>query len=356
MLLHLSYLKVSGYFQVGGEYPVNKTNTFVSMNYKVFGTKTGLVVSELVLGTATLGTASGYGATPEDVQLILKGYADAGGNFIDTSNFYQLGQAEQAIGEFLTENRSSFVIATKYSRGSHFGVMGNHRKAMVQSIEQSLQRLKTDYIDIYMPHFDDRITPIEEIMRGIEDLVKAGKVIYGGLSNFPAWRVAAAASISPLAAIQVEYNLLQRHTESELLPAADAFGLGVLGYSPMAGGLLTGKYSRGEEGRATHLPAGVPHAGKESKVLEVLTAIGEELSVKPGQVAVAWVMAKGVFPIIGARTRGQLDDNIIAADIKLSAEQRARLDEVSAIPLTYPNDINTVALMTGNGKYKVVFP
>ena len=326
------------------------------MNYKVFGTKTGLVVSELVLGTATLGTASGYGATPEDVQQILKGYADAGGNFIDTANFYQLGEAEQAIGDFLIQNRNDFIIATKYSRSNSLGTTGNHRKAMVQSVEQSLRRLKTDYIDIYMPHFDDRITPVEEIMRGIEDLVKAGKVIYGGLSNFPAWRVAAAASISPLTAIQAEYNLLQRNTESELLPAAAAFGLGVLGYSPMAGGLLTGKYSRGESGRASHLPAGVPHAGKETKVLEVLTAIAEELNVKPGQVAVAWVMAKGVFPIIGARTRSQLDDNIIAADIELSAEQLIRLDEVSAVPLIYPNDIDTTALMTCNGKYKVVFP
>lgn len=322
------------------------------MNYKVFGTKTGLIVSELVLGTSMLGTASGYGAAAEDVQVILKRYADAGGNFIDTSNVYQLGQSEQAIGDFLKENRRDFVIATKYSRGNNFGVLGNHRKAMVQSLEQSLQRLKTDYIDIYMPHFDDRITPVDEIMRGLEDLVKAGKIIYGGLSNFPAWKVAAAAG--SLAGIQIEYNLLQRTPEQELLPAAAAFGLGVLGYSPMAGGLLTGKYSRGEEGRALHLPAGVPHAGKETKVLEVLIAVGEELGLKPGQVAVAWVMAKGVFPIIGARTPGQLDDSLVAGDIRLSAEQVSRLDEASVVPLIYPHDIDVEGLMTAGGRHKII--
>lgn len=336
------------------------------MNYKVFGTGTGLIVSELVLGTGMFGTAFGYGATPDDVQQILKGYADAGGNFIDTSDFYQLGQAEIAVGDFVVQNRRNFVIASKYSRGdgftSSYGMLGNHRKAMVQAVEQSLKRLKTDYIDIYFPHFDDRITPMEEIMRGLDDLVKAGKIIYGGLSNFPAWRIATAATtaelkgMTPLAAIEIEYNLLQRHTEQELLPVADGFGLGVLGYSPMAGGLLTGKYRRGEDGRASHMPAGVPHAGKEEKVLDALTTIAEALNVNPGQVAVAWVRAKGVFPVIGARTSTQLADNIIAADIDLNATQIVLLDAASAIPFTYPNDIDTTVMMTGNGKHKLAFP
>jgi aryl-alcohol dehydrogenase-like predicted oxidoreductase len=336
------------------------------MNYKVFGTRTGLVVSEMVLGTAMFGSAFGYGAAPEDISEILKGYTDAGGNFIDTSDFYQLGQAERAVGDFIAARRQDFVIATKYSRGDgrtpSYGMLGNHRKAMIQALEQSLKRLKTDYIDLYFPHFDDRITPIEEIMRGLDDLVRAGKIIYGGLSNFPAWRVATAATtadlkgITPLAAIQVEYNLLQRNTEHELLPVADAFGLGVLGYSPMAGGLLTGKYRKGEEGRASHMPKGVPHAGKEEKVLDVLTTIAEELNVNPGQIAVAWVRAKGVFPVIGARTRSQLDDNIIAADINLSREQLALLDAASVIPLTYPDDIDTSVMMTVNGKHNVAFP
>jgi aryl-alcohol dehydrogenase-like predicted oxidoreductase len=336
------------------------------MNYKVFGTRTGLVVSELVLGTASFGMAFGYGATPEDIPQILKGYADAGGNFIDTADFYQLGESERAIGDFITQNRHNFVIATKYSRGDgvspSYGMLGNHRKAMVQGVEQSLKRLKTDYIDIYFPHFEDRITPMEEIMSGLDDLVKAGKIIYGGLSNFPAWRVATAATIAdlkgitPLTAIQIEYNLLQRNTEQELLPVADAFGLGVLGYSPMAGGLLTGKYRRGEEGRASRMPAGVPHAGKEEKVLDALITVAEELNVKPGQVAVAWARAKGVFPVIGARTRTQLDDNIVAADIDLNTAQMALLDAVSAVPLTYPHEIDTVAMMTLNGKNKVAFP
>lgn len=336
------------------------------MNYKVFGTGTGLVVSELVLGAASFGSAFGYGAAPEDIPQILKGYVDAGGNFIDTSDFYHLGESERAVGDFISQKRHDFVISTKYSRGDgltpSYGMLGNHRKAMVQAVEQSLKRLKTDYIDLYFPHFEDRITPVEEIMRGLDDLVKAGKIIYGGLSNFPAWRVATAATtanlkgMTPLTAIQVEYNLLQRNTEQELLPVADAFGLGVLGYSPMAGGLLTGKYRRGEDGRASHMPAGVPHAGKEEKVLDVLTTIAEELNVTPGQIAVAWVRAKGVFPIIGARTPAQLQDNIIAADIDLNITQIALLDAASAIPLIYPNDIDTAAMMTGNGKHKLAFP
>jgi aryl-alcohol dehydrogenase-like predicted oxidoreductase len=332
------------------------------MKYRIFGTKTGLVVSELVLGTGMFGTSLGYGAAADEVESIIKGYTEAGGNFIDTSDFYQLGDAERLIGDFISPNRHDFVIASKYGRGLSLGKVGNNRKVMIQAVEQSLKRLKTDYLDIYFAHFEDGITPLEEIVRGLDDLTRAGKIIYGGLSNFPAWRVATAATTAnlkglvPVTSIQVEYNLLQRATESELLSVADAFGLGVLGYSPLAGGLLTGKYRKNEEGRATHMPAGVPHAGKEKVILDALINISETLNVTPGQIAIAWVRAKGVFPVIGARTRSQLDDNIIAGGINLSDDEVKLLDEVSAIPLVYPHDINTRGIVSFNNRYDIEFP
>ncbi len=200
------------------------------MRYRIFGQRTGLKVSELALGTGMFGTAFGYGAGPDEVRDILRGYAEAGGNFIDTADNYQLGQSETLIGEFGAPHRDDFIIASKYSRGAvaapSLAVLGNNRKAMVQSVEASLKRLKTDRIDLYFVHMDDGVTPVDELARGLDDLVRAGKIVYGGLSNFPAWRVATAARTAdlrgwaPIAAIQLEYSLIQRTTERELLPMA----------------------------------------------------------------------------------------------------------------------------------------
>lgn len=229
------------------------------MRYKIFGEKTGLKVSELALGTGMFGTGWGYGAQPDEVQQMLERYMDAGGNFIDTSESYQFGESEELIGKFIAKDRDSVVLATKYSLGSSASHsltrVGNSRKSMVQAVEASLKRLGTDRIDLYFAHMEDRVTPVEEIVRGFDDLVRAGKIIYGGLSNFPAWRTATAATLadlrgwSPVSAIQVEYSLLERTTESEVLPMAEGLGIGVMGWSPMAGGLLTGKYRNGETGR-----------------------------------------------------------------------------------------------------------
>ncbi len=342
------------------------------MRYKIFGQRTGLKVSELALGAGMFGTAFGYGAEPDEVRQILRGYAEAGGNLIDTADNYQLGQSEALIGEFIASNRDDFIIASKYSRGSSLhpalAVLGNNRKAMVQSVEGSLKRLRTDRIDLYFVHMDDGVTPVDEIARGLDDLVRAGKIVYAGLSNFPAWRVAAAARTAdlrgwaPIAAVQMEYSLLQRTTERELLPMADAFGLGVMGWSPLGGGLLTGKYRKGERGRATDLKESVLHddLAQNAPVLDALIAVADEIGCTPGQVAIAWVRAKGVLPVIGPRTRAQLDDNLVAATLQLSDHQLRRLDSVSAVPLGYPHELLAAptqrAIMTGNRWDRIDFP
>lgn len=333
------------------------------MRYTILGQRTGLRVSKLALGAGMFGTAFGYGAEPDEVRRILRGYAEAGGNLIDTADNYQLGQSEALIGEFVAPNRDEFVIASKYSRGAvaapALAAVGCSRKAMVQSVEASLRRLKTDRIDLYFVHMDDGVTPVEEIARGLDDLARAGKIVYAGLSNFPAWRVATAVNTAdlrgwtPVAALQAEYSLIQRTTERELLPMADALGLGVMGWSPMAGGLLTGKYRKGERGRATDLKASVLHddAARNAPVLDALIAVASEIGASPGQVAIAWVSAKGVLPVIGPRTRAQLDENLGAAALTLDEAHLRRLDEVSAVPLGYPHELLAApeqrAIMTG---------
>lgn len=322
------------------------------MRYKLFGKHTGLRVSELVLGTANFGVAwGGHGATPDEARRIFDGYASAGGNFIDTANGYQDGQSEQFVGDLLTGRRDEFVLSTKFAVktdvNSGLLVTGNSRQAMVASVEASLKRLKTDRIDLYWAHVDDGVTPLEEIVRGFDDLVRAGKILYAGLSNFPAWRVARAATIAdlrgavPIAGIQVEHSLVQRATEQDLIPAAQALGLAVVAYSPMGGGVLTGKYRKnnGEHrrdeawGGAGFQPENTP---QRSAIIDTLIAIADEAGVTPGEIAIAWVAAKGSLPIIGPRTPAQLESNLAAARVVLSPEQIARLDQVSAIPRGYP--------------------
>jgi len=333
------------------------------MRYKVFGDRTGLKVSEFALGTGMLGKAYGYGTEPDEALKILEGYAEAGGNLIDLSDAYQGGESERLIGAFVGNKRNDFVLISKYTRSPQtnpsLGVLGNSRKVMVQAVEESLKRLKTDHIDIYLAHLDDGVTPIEEIVRGFDDLARAGKIVYGGLCNFPAWRVATAVTMAdlrswlPIAAVQLEYSLIERTTERELLPMAEAMGLGVLGYSPLAAGILTGKYRKGEKGRATEFKAGVPQAGGDHEaLLDVVIAVATELQSDPAKVAIAWVCAKGVIPILGANSRSQLDANLGASLIQLDTEQIARLDKASAIPLGYPQERlrseGVRAMLTGN--------
>jgi len=314
------------------------------MKYKLIGTKTGLYASEIILGTAMLGTRKGYGANPEDTMQILAAYAEAGGNFIDTSDRYQLGESEELVGKFIEHQRSNFIICSKYTQSSEtdpaISNSGNHRKAMRQAVEASLKRLKTDYIDIYMPHYDDGITPLEEIIRGLEDLVSAGKVLYTGLANFPAWKASAIANSTHLTAIQIEYNLLQRTADREFIPMATQFGLGTMMYSPLAGGLLTGKYRKGEHGRLNMGSTADYNEDEQTrKVINQLFTIAAELNVTPGQVAFAWVLSKDAFPIVGARKIHHLNDALQATSVQVGTDHLSQLNQLTAISLGYPHDL-----------------
>lgn len=314
------------------------------MKYKLFGSNTGLYASEVILGAANFGERKGYGATREESVKILSAYADAGGNFIDLSDLYQFGEAEEIVGDFLKHQRNNFIICTKYTKSSEVNPArsnyGNHRKSMKQAVEGSLKRLKTDYIDVYMPHFDDGITPLDEMIRGLEDLVREGKVLYTGLTNFPAWKVAAVASSIKLSTLQIQYSLLQRTAERECIPVANAFGLGLMMYSPLAGGALTGKYRNGASGRL-NLGADADYQEDEStkNIIDALIRISKEVDATPGQVAFAWVLSKKGFPLIGARKLSHLEESLKATSITLTAAHIATLDALSSISMGYPHDL-----------------
>lgn len=324
------------------------------MRYKLFGRHTGLRVSELVLGTSNFGTRWGHGTELSDARRILDTYADAGGNFIDSANGYQNGQSEEFLGEMLADRRERFVLATKFAvmtdETSNVLNTGNSRQAMVSSVEASLKRLKTDRIDIYWVHVADGVTPTDEIMRGFDDLVRQGKILYAGLSDFPAWRVSRAATLAelrgtvPVAGLQLEHSLVVRTSEPELVSAGHALGLGITAFSPLGGGVLTGKYRKpmAETGREEGLNGAAFHpenTPQRTAILDTVIAIADELDATPGEIAIAWVASKGIFPIIGPRSLTQLEGNLGAADVTLSPKQVARLDEVSAIPQVFPYSV-----------------
>ncbi|MCE4370757.1 aldo/keto reductase [Xanthomonas hortorum] len=318
------------------------------MKYTVFG-KTGLQVSQVALGTGNFGTGWGYGADPDVSKDIFEAYAEAGGNFIDSADVYQFGQSEELLGTLLQGRREDFVLATKFTRGAapdaNRLVVGNSRKALVASLEASLKRLRTDRIDIYWVHWPDNVTPSEEIVRGFEDLARAGKILYAGISNFPAWRLARAVTLAelsgavPIAAAQFEHSLVRREPEADLFPAAHALGLGIVTWSPLGGGVLTGKYRKGEKGRAEGFGGKVfqpENSPQRTQILDTVIAIAEELGVTPGQVAIAWAGTHGSVPIIGPRTPEQLADNLGALSLELSTEQIGRLDTVSNLVSSAP--------------------
>lgn len=321
------------------------------MRYKVFGEHTGLRVSELILGAGNFGTRWNYGAEPAEARRMCDLYLEAGGNFIDTADSYQFGESESLVGDFLASNRDDLVVATKYTQSDDpkgsLGVTGNSRKAMVRSLEQSLKRLKTDRVDLFWVHMPDGDTPIEEIGRGFDDLARAGKILYAGLSDFPAWRTAGAATLAaqrgwiPIAAQQIEYSLVERTPDRELLPMGAAHGLATVIWSPLGGGVLTGKYRRGETGRETGFGR-LFHAENNAQItaiLDALAAIARETGANEGRIAIAWLLTKGVFPILGPKSRAQLADNLAALEVRLDAEQIQRLDAVSAVPLGFPHQL-----------------
>ena len=317
------------------------------MKYKLLG-RSGLKVSEFCLGTMGFGTEAGWGADAATSFDIMDSFANAGGNFVDTANIYKLGTSEKTIGDYLSNHdRDYFVLATKYTLKDNLtnpNASGNNRKNMMRSVEESLKRLKTDFIDVLYLHIWDDITPIDEVLRGMDDLIKQGKVNYAAISDTPAWVVAKGNTLAELMgwsqfiALQVEYSLLQRTPERELIPMAKHFGMTVTPWAPLAGGALTGKYLRGEKGRIK--PESNRLNENSEKITKVVMAIAHELGVSPGNVALQWTRQQGFscIPIIGATKVEQLQDNLKTADITLSEDQLKRLDEVSAISLGFPGD------------------
>ncbi|KDN22102.1 aldo/keto reductase [Amycolatopsis rifamycinica] len=332
------------------------------MRYQTFGRQSGLRVSEYVLGTANFGSAPSA-AGLVGAKAIFEAFVAAGGTTFDVSNIYQNGEAETVLGDLLGRERDDFVVIAKYtgSRQSRVrpGTTGNSRKVMIRSLEESLRRLKTGYVDVFMPHFPDGVTPVAEIVAGLEDLIRAGKVRYGGLSNFPAWRVAGAAVRSelsgraPLVGIQTEYSLAERSAERELIPMAQAHGLGVVGYGPLAGGLLTGKYRRGEQGRLSAQAAAGEGAGRRAAVLDAVLAVADEAGTGPVQVALSWLRHRAaqvrtsLIPIVGPRTPAQLTGYLDALSVELGRAHHRRLDEVSAVRLGTPHEDAAAALAHG---------
>lgn len=332
------------------------------MRYQTFGRSSGLRVSEYVLGTANFGSAPAA-AGPAGSKKIFETFVAAGGTTFDSSSMYQGGEAESILGELLGRERDDFVIITKYggSRQNEVrpGTTGNSRKIMARSLEDSLRRLGTDYVDVYMPHFPDGVTPMPEILAGLEDLIRAGKVRYGGLSNFPAWRVAGAATRAeltgrtPVIGIQTEYSLAERSAERELLPMAQAHGLGVVLYSPLAGGLLTGKYRRGEQGRLTGRGTDSEVAPRKAAVVDCVVEIAEETGTSPVGVSLAWLRQRAsaadtaMIPIVGPRTPLHLSEYLAALTVTLDAQHYQRLATASAIDLGTPHDDVAAALRHG---------
>ena len=357
--------------------------------------RSGLRVSELCLGTATFGGRSG-GASKEESARIFEAFTEAGGNFVDTSNRYGRGTSEEYVGEFAASARERFVLATKYTlstRGEDPNASGNHRKNLVQALEASLKRLRTDYVDLCLVHAWDFTVPVEELMRALDDAVRAGKVLHVGISNAPAWVISRANTLAelrgwtPFANVQVEYSLVQREPERELLPMARDLGIGITAYSPLGAGWLAGERGADPDGRPPEGASRLSRIGTEadernariaaevrrlaeafrrdslpvqrmwgadqlrdvigdlgySDLEALLAAIGEHhVSARSvAQRVLAWIRQRpdGIIPIVGAQNEHQLKENLACLDLRLSVEQLKRLDEMSKIEPGYPHDL-----------------
>lgn len=330
------------------------------MHYKLLG-RSGLRVSEICLGTMTFGNEWGWGADKPESQKIFDTYANAGGNFLDTANRYTEGTSESWLGDFIAADRDHWVLATKYSlkdRNDDPSFSGNHRKNLMRSVEGSLQRLNTDHIDLLWVHAWDGMTPVDEVMRGLDDLVRQGKVHYIGISDTPAWIVSRANTMAELrgwsafVALQVEYSLLQRTPERDLLPMANAYGMSMTAWAPLAGGALTGKYLNDVE-EPKRLAAESKRLNDHSTAIaKKVVSIAADLKVSPAQVALNWVRQQhpGYIPIVGARKAEQLANSLECLSFTIPPAMLEQLNEISAIDPGFPHDF-----LASDGVRQVLF-
>lgn len=298
----------------------------------------------------TFGDAIDWGADRDTSYRIYKTFRDAGGNFIDTADIYTGGDAERLLGEFVDGHRTEVVLATKYTdaplgqKAPDPNAAGNHRKHMVEAVEASLRRLDTEYIDLLYVHAWDFLTPVDEVLRGLDDLVRQGKVLYVGISDAPAWVISRANAIAdlkdwtPFIAMQTEYSLVERTPERELLPMASALDITPLAWSPLASGILTGKYS-GENADAGRLDSAPFHARSDRNlaIADAVIAVADAIGQSPAQVALAWVRQHGVIPLLGATKPRHMESNLESLSLTLTDEHMKALDEASHIDLGFPH-------------------
>jgi aryl-alcohol dehydrogenase-like predicted oxidoreductase len=315
--------------------------------------RSGLRVSPLCLGAMTFGDDWGWGSDVETSTRIIDAYLERGGNFIDTANMYTKGHSEAILGDHLcgqSSRRDRVVLATKFMSAMHIGDPnsgGAGRKAIVAACEESLRRLRTDYIDLYWLHFWDHRTPIEETLRTLDDLVRSGKVRYVGFSDTPAWMCAHAQTLAackgyePLIALQIEYSLIERSVEDELLPMAQEMGMGVTPWSPLKGGILSGKFTRDsapKPGEARYDENSQHLNERNFGIIDALLDVAKQIGTSPAQVAIAWVRQQAAVTstIIGARTMQQLEDNLASLTVEFGDEHLERLEEASARESIFP--------------------
>lgn len=318
------------------------------MQYSILG-RSGLRVSRLCLGTMTFGPGADWSRSEEQSRAVFEAYADAGGNFIDTANMYTGGESERIVGRLVASDRERFVISTKYANAlpgkQDPNAAGMHRKSLTQSLDASLKRLGVDYIDLYMVHWWDFTTPVEEVHRALDDAIRAGKILHVGLSDVPAWVVSRAQAfhelrgLCPITCMQLEYSLVQRSIEREHLPLAQAYDIGVTAWSPMAGGILTGKYTRAAVPDGTGRIASMQLQAFDERnqaIARAVDKVADGLGVPSSHVALAWVLSRGVLPIVGATRPEQICENLAACSLKLDAQTLAELDQVSAFDSGHP--------------------
>jgi aryl-alcohol dehydrogenase-like predicted oxidoreductase len=319
----------------------------MGMRYKLLG-RSGLRVSEIALGTMTFGPGGDWSRSEAESRAVFDAYVEGGGNFIDTANMYTGGESERIVGRLVASDRERFVVATKYANAvpgsGNPNAAGMHRKSLVQSLDASLERLGLDYIDVYFVHWWDFTTPVEEVHRALDDAVRAGKILHIGLSDVPAWAVSRAQTFhelrgyAPIAAMQLEYSLVQRSIEREHLPLGRTYNIATTAWSPLAGGILTGKYTTNSSQGPKRMDSMQlqPLDDRNRRIAEAVDTAAARVGASASQVALAWIMAKGAIPVVGATRPEQVRENLAACELALDIETITELDDASAFDLGHP--------------------